>query len=151
MRKIISTITILLLLLSCDNFKADKYGKWAVAKDNFQGIDSLRLKGVVYELNSNIRGFHGRGIIRLDIIETNIDFYDPRDKQANYYLIIKDGKAEVYEIISLHLNVGDTIYVDANSRRLSIKSNAQYIPRRRIGIGPRQFFRRIQERGYQEF
>lgn len=150
MRKIISTITVLLLLLSCDNFKADKYGKWAVAKDNFQGIDSLRLKGVVYDLNSNIRGFHGRGIIRLDIIETNIDFYDPRDKQANYYLIIKDGKAEVYDVIVSHLNIGDTVYIDISNRNL-FYINENRSGKGRTGIGPRQFFRRIQERGYQEF
>lgn len=150
MKRVISTVIILLLLLSCDNFKTDSYGgRLTVKKDDFQGIDSLRLKGVIYDLKTGLNGFHGRGIIRLDIIESNFDFYDPRDKQANYYLIIKDGKAEVYEITGkFRYSIGDTVYIDVKSEKLLYYNTTKY-GERKIGIGPKQFFRRIQEKNYQ--
>ncbi len=57
----------------------------------------------------------------------------------------------MYEITGkFRYDIGDTVYIDVNSKTLIYLNNDKF-GKRTIGIGPRQFFRRIQERGYQEF
>src|SRR5690554_2030807 len=64
---------------------------------NFKGIENLKLIGEIYEVLDDIGNYNSTGILRVRLIESNIKYYDPRDKQANYYCIIKNGKAEIYE------------------------------------------------------
>ena len=83
--------------LSCNLSKNDELR--IVDEKDFDGINDLELKGIIYstqKLQNELQGYHGRGIIRVNILESNINEYDPRDKQSNYFCIIKNGKAEIY-------------------------------------------------------
>ena len=68
-----------------------------VGTRNFKGIDNLKLTGEIYEVLDDIGNYNSTGILRVRLVESNIKYYDSRDKQANYYCIIKNGKAEIYE------------------------------------------------------
>ena len=152
-------IVIAILILFSFNLYMFRYDIFFRPDDNlieveindFRGIKDLMLTGEVYEVLDNIGNYHSRGILRVNIIETNIEFYDPRDKQANYYCIIKNGQAEVYESDLAKVAVGDTIFIDVNNRVTRIY-NSSTNKNRRFGtrIYPRSFFDFLKRKGYQE-
>src|SRR5690554_6831108 len=100
MRYLIIIVMLTALITSCwsCDFYKNKGGN-TVDKDNFRGIENLYLIGVVTSTEKVVnkwQGYHGRGIIRINIIKSNMEKYDPRNKQVNYYCILKGRKAEVY-------------------------------------------------------
>tara|TARA_R110002072_G_scaffold260722_3_gene419222 strand:- start:400 stop:855 length:456 start_codon:yes stop_codon:yes gene_type:complete len=151
MRKSFIGLLIFILFISCDFFYSDKEGRTEVSWLDFRGIENLELKGVVYSLNDKIgNGYHGRGIVRVNIIESNMDFYDPREKQANYYCLIKKGKAEIYDTHVSSFKIGDTIIIDSKNKLLYFSQNGKFKPTS-MSIGPPRFFNMIKTKGYQEF
>lgn len=56
---------------------------------------NLQLTGVIDSVDV-FNGYGGFGIIRLKIISSNMDDYDPRPDHAFYYCVIKKGTAEIY-------------------------------------------------------
>lgn len=140
----------LIVLFSCNLFKDN--GLKAVDKDDFRGIENLYLVGVVdsiQQVMNKMEGYHGRSIIRLNIVKSNMDEYDPRKKQANYYCIIKKRKAEIYEHPG-GLTKGDTVVLDIKERKITYHfSNGELGGLRNIWIRPSSFFDFIIEKGYQ--
>src|SRR5690606_34158175 len=107
----------MLFFNSCDFFSLNKNDREVMAKFDFQGLEDVKLTGIVYFVNKNIgNGFHGRGIIRVKILSSNVNHYDPRNKQINYYCIIKNKKAEIYCTSASYLNIGDTVNINSNNR-----------------------------------
>ena len=80
---------------------------------------NLNLKGEVLATDVQ-NGFNGFGIVRVKIVESNINFYDPRGKSRNYYCIIKNGFAEIYQHGISECEIGDTITVDTKKREFKI-------------------------------
>jgi len=118
---------------------------------DFSGLD-LKMIGVVTFLNEDVRNgnFHGRGIIRLNILETNLDYYDPRDNQLNYYCLIKDGVAEVYDNTISEMQIGDTIQIDTQEQTIKWLNKRAEGRIYSISIGEVSFFRYIKENNLQE-
>lgn len=151
MRNLLVILPLILLFTSCDFFSFNDENRVVVDKVNFQGLKDLKLTGVVYFINKDIgNGYHGRGIIRVNIIKSNITHYDPRDSQVNYYCIIKNNMAEIYGTSASYLNIGDTIKIDAESKILNF-NNKNKSGKIRMWIGPPQFFKMIKTKGHQEF
>lgn len=133
----------------------NKDGLRIVNENDFNGIKDLKLKGIVYstqEVQNKLQGYHGRGIVRVNIIESNMNEYDPRDKQANYFCIIKNGKAEVYGWLWLNLKNGDTLNLNIKERTMvyTTEKNELPIEIKNITIGSGSFFKFIQKKGYQQ-
>lgn len=118
---------------------------------DFRGLKNLKLTGVRYSINKDIgNGYHGRGIMRVNIINSNIKNYDPRDKQSNYFCIIENNKAEIYSTDVYYLNIGDTIRIDSNKMILQFYNNFE--PNEmRMSIGSHRFFKMIKNKNYQKF
>lgn len=142
----------LISTFSCNFHRRD--GLNAVDRDDFRDIENLYLVGVVYstqKVENKMHGYHGRGIVRVNVIRSSMDAYDPRNSQANYYCIIKEGKAEIYEHPG-NLNKGDTIILDVKKRKMTYhynQLNKNFGGLRNIWIGPPSFFDFINEKGYQ--
>lgn|SRR5690606_1280509 len=121
---------------------------------NFTGIENLELTGIIYsfqKVQNKLQGYGGRGIIRVNIIESNMDEYDPRNKQANYFCIIKEGKAEIYGWGHIDLKEGDTLKLSIPKRTMNFPTAAgNNIEIKDIWIGHVDFFNYIKEKGYQE-
>lgn len=132
-------------------FNKSKDNLYEVDIKNFRGIEDLKLTGVIYEVIDNIGNYHGTGILRVNIIETNIEYYDPRDKQINYYCIIKYGKSEIYLNNLSEVTVGDTITIDIPNEETRVFNNSSN-KNRRMGtrVYPRSFFDFIKREGHQE-
>lgn len=147
----IVSIIFSIVLLSCKFSRNDKLQ--VVDRDDFKGIETLYLIGTVdsiQQVMNKLEGYHGRGIIRLNIIKSNIDKYDPRKKQANYYCIIKNNEAEIYEHPG-GLKKGDTVILDVNNRKITYHfSNGELGGLRNIWIRPASFFYFIKKKGYQK-
>lgn len=153
---LIITAVVVLVLFNLFMFKDDIFYRpndnlEVVDIKNFKGIENLKLTGEVYEVLNNIGNYHGTGILRVHIIETNMEYYDPRDKQANYYCIIKNGKAEIYEKELTGIKIGDIIYIDVSKGPTRVYSNSTNKSRVMATIiYPRRFFDFIKRKGYQQ-
>ncbi len=94
----------------------DSNKRKAVAKAGLLDLN-LQLTGVVDKVIEGGSSYHGYGIIRLKIIHSSVDYYDPRSKLDFYYCMIKNGRAEIYD----H-TVGpkvDTVYIDTRREIMS--------------------------------
>ena len=120
--------------------------------NDFSDLD-IELKGVVYSVNNNINNgnFHGRGIILVNIIESNTESYDPRDKQLNYYCIIKNNKAELYDNHVDNTSVGDTIFLSTKNQTIRWNNKNKEKQIYSISIGEVSFFDYIIEKKLQKF
>lgn len=117
---------------------------------DFSGLN-LNMIGVVTFVNKEIRGYHARGIFRMNIIDSNIDYYDPRNVQKNYYCIIKNGEAEVYDDHVFEMEIGDTVQVDTNEQLIKWLNKSAEGRMYSISVGEVSFFRYIKENNLQGF
>lgn len=80
---------------------------------------NLNLKGEVLAIDipDNYNGF---GIVRVKILASNINDYDPIGKIKNYYCIIKNGIAEIYQLGIHECEIGDIVIVDTKKREFTI-------------------------------
>lgn len=117
---------------------------------DFSGLD-LNMTGVVTFVNKDVRGgnFHGRGIFRINILNSNIDYYDPRDIQKNYYCVIKDGKAEVYDNHVFEMEIGDTVQIDTKEQLIKWLNKSADGRMYSISVGEVSFFSYIKENNLQ--
>lgn len=92
---------------------------------NKVGLEDLNLQlvGVVNSIDPG-RNYHGYGIIRLKIINSNIQEYDPRSQQEFYFCIIKNGIAEMYDHVS-GTSKGDTLVYDTKVKLGSFLRNGK--------------------------
>lgn len=148
---VISLVIYNLYMFRDDIFYKPKDNLKVVGIENFKGIENLILIGEVYEVLDDIGNYHSTGILRINIIETNMEYYDPRDKQANYYCIIKNGKAEIYESELSDIKKGDIIHVNIakGATQIYITTKEKFEKKATI-IYPRRFFDFIKRKGYQE-
>jgi len=150
--KIIIIVIVILILFSF-NLYMFRYDIFFRPDDNLIEVDikDLKLRGEIYEVLENIGNYHSTGILRVNIIETNIEFYDPRDKQANYYCIIKNGQAEVYESELTGTKKGDTILIDIKKGATRIvNALVEKDEKKATIIYPRSFFDFLKRKSYQE-
>jgi len=148
---------ILLIILLCLTYvgcvkKIQSKNKTEKGWRDFSDLD-IKLKGVVYYVNKNINKgfFHGRGIIRIKIIETNTEYYDPRKKQLNYFCIIKNNKAELYDTNVNETEIGDTIVLNTTTQNIKWIKKSKENKVFSISIGEVDFFDYIKENKLQEF
>jgi len=89
---------------------------------NNKSIKDLDLKfsGVITEIEE-VRSYNGYGIIRLKLINSNQESYDPRDSLDFYYCVVKNGIAEVYNHAYRNMK-GDTINIDTKRKTISYGS-----------------------------
>ena len=117
---------------------------------DFSGLE-LNMTGVVTFVNKDVRGgnFHGRGIFRMDILNSNIDYYDPRNTQKNYYCIIKNGVAEVYDNGVFEMEIGDTVQINTNEQLIKWLNKSAEGRKYSISVGEVSFFKYIKENNLQ--
>ena len=86
---------------------------------NKVGLEDLNLKltGVVVSVDYG-DNFNGCGIIRLRVINSNIQEYDPRGKLKYYFCVIKKGMAEIYTGVPppFYNIIGDTMIFDTRAK-----------------------------------
>ena len=164
--KKILTISILAIVLPTTGWSLWNYlyinrieeGLVRVNAMNFTGIENLELTGIVYSVQDlehkqrNKQGYGPGRIIRLNIVKSNMHEYDPRDKQANYFCIIKDGRAEIYAGGPTDLKKGDTLKLNIPERTMSFFTvdGKSDVVEKNVFIGSVPFFNYIKEQGYQE-
>ncbi len=83
---------------------------------------NLYLVGTVEAVDA-VHGHNEFDVVKVKIINTNLNYYDPRGKYEYYYCIIKNGYAELYQIAGREASVGDTIIVDSKKRTFTIKKS----------------------------
>jgi hypothetical protein len=88
-----------------------------IDKQTLKELD-LQLTGVVDSVDK-LNGYNGTGIIRLKILTSNIDNYDPRNKLEYYYCIIKNGIAELYDGNANECFKGDTLKINTKTKIIS--------------------------------
>jgi hypothetical protein len=105
-------------------------------------LDSLNLKlsGVVLDVKQ-LESTHGTGIILIKIINSNVDYYDPRSKVENYYCIIRNGIAEVYDGHAFSILPSDTVYIDSRAREIKWKNDKGKINTGTIWVNTDENFR----------
>lgn len=81
---------------------------------------ALHLKGEVLAVDAP-GGYNGFGILKVKVLETNINNYDPRNKAENYYCIIKNGMAEIYQLGVYDCKPGDIVIVDTQKKEFTIQ------------------------------
>lgn len=144
----------LVTILACSDPKSStEQTTNGVGWRDFSGLDNLKMKGVVYYVNNDVRNgfYHGRGIMRVNILDSNINYYNPKKQQRNYYCIIKNQKAEIYDNHVSYINVGDTITIDTKKQVLYWVNNKGVNYEYSISIGEPDFFRFITENKLQKF
>lgn len=105
------------IFLYTENKKQEEFDKVCLDELN------LRMIGVV-DTFDNGRNYHGYGILRLKIIESNIQDYDPRGKMKFYFCVIKNGIAEIYT--HTFITKVDTVIINTKDRIISAKMNGRY-------------------------
>lgn len=119
---------------------------------SFPEIEHLRLKGKVTDVRMPSRGFHGHGVIAVEIIESNIRFYDPRQKKDRYPMVIKENEAELY-IYRHNIEIGDTLRIVTDSiHQISYRSGRMDGKQYQGGIAlhEKRFFDYIEKKGLQK-
>ncbi|MGG5209280.1 hypothetical protein ACQWU4_10035 [Chryseobacterium sp. MIQD13] len=134
-----------LSILGCNYQKSNKK---IIGWHDFDDLSNLKMKGVIFYVNKDIgNGYHGRGVVRINILETNITSYDPSKYQENYYCKIKGKEAEIYDNNLRDMNVGDTIQIDTTVSWKNLKNEKfEYS----ISIGEPAFFEYIKENKLQK-
>ncbi|TXK74419.1 hypothetical protein [Mesonia sp. K4-1] len=122
-----------------------------VDTSNFKGIENLKFLGKVTKVKEQLGHFHGMGILQVNMVKSNIEYYDPRKKQANYYCIIKDTIAEFYVKGVSDIKPNDTIYVDISKEKSEVFNLSRDFARRlSLMVYPRSFFDYIKRKEYQD-
>ena len=88
------------------------------AKEKYLNSLNLQLQGIVhyvYAPNSS----NGFGIIGVDVLQTNRAIVDT--SVLTKYCIVKNNKAEFYQLGAKDCNLGDTIEADTDKRTFIIK------------------------------
>lgn len=105
-------LLFLLFIYSCEPTTSSE-----IKDFDFPEIDSLKLFGVITEINSLEKvSVHGYGIISLKVFDSNVKFYNPKEKHKRYFLVIKDDKADLFAYVGTK-KAGDTIKIDMTAEK----------------------------------
>jgi hypothetical protein len=85
---------------------------------------NLQLTGIIDTIDEG-DNYHGYGIIRVKIISSNVEEYDPRSKQEFYFCIIKNGMAEIYDHTPTNYSKGDTLMYNTKEKLGSFLRNGK--------------------------
>ena len=89
---------------------------------DYPEIQDLKLTGVITDIRvPKFPAFHSYGVVSMDILESNVEFYDPRPKNERYLAVIKGCKSEFY-IYTSAKSIGDTLYIDVASNEIKYYS-----------------------------
>lgn len=80
---------------------------------------NLHFTGVIKAID-RVNGSNGFDIVKVRIISTNKEYYDPRGQYKNYYCLIKNGYAELYQGTPLDCLIGDIVEVDTKKRIFTV-------------------------------
>ncbi len=105
-----------IIFISLENKRQNKIDRACLEDLN------LQLVGVVDTIDEG-RNYHGYGIIRVKIINSNIQEYDPRSQQEFYFCIIKSGIAEIYT--HTFVTKVDTITINTKGKTISYIKNGK--------------------------
>jgi len=105
-----------IIFISLENKRQNKIDRVCLEDLN------LQLVGVVDTIEEG-RNYHGYGIIRVKIINSNIQEYDPRSQQEFYFCIIKNGIAEIYT--HTFVTKVDTITINTKGKIISYIKNGR--------------------------
>ncbi len=105
-----------IIFISLENKRQNK-----IDKDCLEDLN-LQLVGVVDTIDEG-RNYHGYGIIRVKIIYSNIQEYDPRTQHEFYFCIIKNGFAEIYT--HTFVTKVDTITINTKRKIISYTKNGK--------------------------
>ncbi|OMP74878.1 MULTISPECIES: hypothetical protein [unclassified Chitinophaga] len=137
---IIVGIVLFVWVLRSDCHRKNQTNKLAL-----ENLD-LQLTGIVENVE-NGDNFHGYGIVRLRIVSSNIQTYDPRGKLQYYFCVIKDGVAEVYDHASTsNTFVGDTLVYNTKEKKGAIIKNGKKTQEGSIGVSTEDAYYRYIER-----
>jgi|GEM_PF-2730544 len=121
---------LFLLVANCEPSTSDP-----IKNFSFPEIDHLKLVGVITETDDLERAsVHGYGIISMGIIESNVDFYNPRKTNSRYYISIDGDRAELYIYVGTK-RAGDTVKIDMTAakefwyKNVRTKETLNYSPR----------------------
>lgn len=95
----------LIILISCENKEQSEY---------FDSLD-LELTGIVQSIDLP-SPYNGFGILKVSVIKSNFNQYDPRESKEHYYCIIRNGQAELYQFALYDCEIGDSIEVSTKDR-----------------------------------
>lgn len=118
---------------------------------DYPEIQDLKLTGVITDIRvPKFPAFHSYGVISMDILESNVKFYDPRPKNERYPAVIEGGKSEFY-IYAGGKSVGDTLYIDVASNEIKYYSKIfKKDITGKLYIYHKSFFDFIEEHDYQK-
>ena len=142
MRKklLLTGLLSLFIFISCETREASKY---------FDDLN-LKLTGVIERIDEVVSS-NGFDVVRVRIIHTNIDLYDPRKGRDYYYCIIRNNHAEFYQGDTRGCEPGDTLEVDTRKRLFLVhKGNAPALKKEMILYDNEWFFNYV-EKHYQNF
>lgn len=100
------------------------YHLWKESHDSNRYFDelNLQLKGKVLSIDIP-QGYNGFAIVKVKVLETNKDYYDSRKEAKNYYCVIKNGIAEIYQHGVFNCEPGDIVIVDTRRRLFTIQNS----------------------------
>ena len=100
---------------------------WQEKRTDRQLVTDLhwKMKGVITGVYrpKNLNGF---GIVKVDMLESNLEQYDIRPRTP-FYCIIKNSKAVLLQIGAGDTAVGDTVEVDTDKKRFKAYSQRHKI------------------------
>jgi len=93
------------------------YFNWNRNRLNRLAFENLNLQiiGVVYKIDK-VKGYNGFGVANLKVLKSNVKMYDPRSKNEYYYCMLKNDRAEIYDIHVRAMSLGDTIKIDTKNK-----------------------------------
>lgn len=113
LKKILMFLAFISLIILINIYESNK-----IKSINKNGLEDLNLMlvGVVDSVdNAGSDRYHGRGIISVSILKSNVIHYDPRSKLEYFYCIIKGTKAELYDN-TLGIINGDTLKINTKTK-----------------------------------
>jgi hypothetical protein len=128
------------------------YDRWKESHDSNRYFDelNLQLKGKVLAIDIP-QGYNGFGVVKVKILETNKDYYDPRNDARNYYCVIKDGIAEIYQHGVFNCQPGDVVIVDVKRRIFTIQKPNGATDIQDIVLYTSEFFYKYIKKHHQKF
>jgi hypothetical protein len=92
------------------------------AERSYLGKLNLHLTGRIIDID-RVNGYNGFDIIKVKVLYTNKVYYDPRGKYENYYCIIKNGFAELYQD-AINCSEGDTVDLNTDKMLFTIRKSS---------------------------
>jgi hypothetical protein len=128
------------------------YHLWKESHDSKRYFDELdlKLKGEVLSVDIP-GGYNGFAIVKVKVLETNKDYYDPRNDAKNYYCIIKNGLAEIYQLGLYECKPGDDVIVDTKRRIFTIQKPDGTNVVQDIILYTNEFFYKYIQKHHQKF